>query len=69
MLLREDVEDDDWKSPPGWHYFLEVFIALEVAQDWAKYRQRELSADEVVHVVMHYARWDAYPVEDPPHTP
>lgn len=69
ILLREDVEDDKWQPPPGWRYFLEVYIASDVARDWAKYRGRVLSADEVVAVVMHYARWDAYPVDDPPHTP
>jgi hypothetical protein len=69
ILLREDVNDDDSRPPSGWHYFLEVFIAREVAQDWAKYRERELSTAEVVDVVMHYARWDAYPLDDRPHTP
>lgn len=63
ILLREEVEDDAWKAPPGWRYFLEVSIASDVAEDWATSRHRALSEDEIVGVVMHYARWDAYPAE------
>jgi hypothetical protein len=63
ILLREDVEDDTWKPPVGYRYFLEVDIASDVARSWSEMKGRHLENDEVARVVLHYARWDAWPAE------
>ena len=63
VLLKEDVESDDWQAPAGLTYFLEVDIARDVVQDWQASGHAVDSPEEVVRVVMHYARWDAWPAE------
>jgi hypothetical protein len=63
VLLQEDVESNEWQAPDGLTYFLEVDIARDVVRDWRAAGHVVNSPEEVVRVVMHYARWDAWPTE------
>ena len=63
VLLQEDVESDDWQPPAGLTYFLEVDIARAVVRDWQAAGHVVYGPDDLIRVVMYYARWDAWPTE------
>jgi hypothetical protein len=63
VVLQEDVESDDWQPPAGLTYFLEVGIARDVVRDWLAAGHVVSGPDDVIRVVMYYARWDAWPAE------
>jgi hypothetical protein len=66
-----EVEDDESPRPvtevaaqhaPGKHYFLEVFVALDVLDGWRyNHRGEDPTMEEAVEAIIHYAEYDAYP--------
>ncbi|HEV3382147.1 MAG TPA: hypothetical protein VG142_14380 [Trebonia sp.] len=55
------VEPESGESPEGFPYLLEVDIALEVLDIWARWREgRQPTPQEAVRAVIHYAIYDAY---------
>ena len=66
-----ELTEDEFQRPinevaaeraPGQHYFLEVFVAADVLDDWRSYRRSEAATlEQELQVVIYYAKNDAYP--------
>ena len=51
-------------SAQDMEYFLEVFIAKDVLQEWKEWQGvEELSLEKKLEILLYYAKNDAYPLE------
>lgn len=63
VVAEEPADGGVPEEARGLDYLLEVFLAREVLEDWQRFRGGELSLDEAHRVIVHYARYDAHPVQ------
>lgn len=60
--LDLSVHDLAQKYTPGFEYFLEVFIAQEIIEDWQdNHKGQVLSLEACLESIIYYAENDAYP--------
>ena len=60
------VEPEDGGSPTGFSYLLEVDLARNVLDVWARWRDgKEPTPEEATRAIIHYAEHDAYEPAQP----
>jgi len=60
--LHRPIKDVAADRAPGKEYFLEVFVALDVLDDWrSNHPNQEPMLEQIVEAIIYYAQHDAYP--------
>jgi hypothetical protein len=62
-VVIEDSGDDVPLEAEGLDYFMGVYTAREVVEDWTAHTGTGVSVEEAGRVLKHYAKHDAYPQE------